>query len=477
MKKILLATFLLISIASHAQRMLVLPDTPTFANQNRGVWVFRIADNIPYYSNGTRWVANTGGLGPSTISDSLTAFVSRVVTSYNGNRGAVKGVDSLWFTNSGTTMHWRFNGLIYSQNIVGGAGVGAWGTITGTLSDQSDLQAALNLKLSLADTADMLNQYLRKIDTTAKWVSAVYRRSDSVFVAVGENEVYSFRDSSGGGVDSIWIADGGSDPDTLRYRALGTTYTVGVLTGGGDLTDGNKGDITVSGSGSVWTINNLAITNAKINDVAWSKITGAPAFITNIPTDSSLSISNRINLKLNISDTASMLANYVRQQRFLDSVNNRYSTVTAVDYNTIRFEKPNGDFDDINFESDTTTLASFGAGSGAAGDTAAFSTSAIYGSFYNGGPDTMFVTSYRIGLQGTSPSITATVYYNDSLNVTAGATQLVVGGTSATNIYTGTNATPTNQSIPPGNWVWVKTPTVTTKPTYFSLTLIGYKKK
>lgn len=198
MKKILIAAFLLISFISQAQRMLVLPDTPTFANQNRGVWVFRIADNLPYYSNGTRWVANTGGLGAQTISDSLTAYNSRVVTSYNGVRGPVKGVDSLWFTNSGTIMHWRFNGLIYSQNVAGIGGSSAWGTITGTLSDQTDLQAALNLKLSLADTADMLDPYLRKIDTTAKWVTSARRRADSVFVIVGGGEVFVFKDSTGG---------------------------------------------------------------------------------------------------------------------------------------------------------------------------------------------------------------------------------------------------------------------------------------
>lgn len=127
---------------------------------------------------------------------------------------------------------------------------------------------------------------------------------------------------------------------------------------------------------------------------------------------------------------------------------------------------------------DTTALASFGAGSAAAGDTTAFSTLAIYGSFFNSGSDTLIITRMQIGLQGTSPNITLDVFWNDSLNVSAGATKLVTAGNTATNIYTGTSVTSfDNTKIPPGNWVWVKSSTVAVKPTYLTTTLIGYKKR
>lgn len=45
-------------------------------------------------------------------------------------------------------------------NNTSGGGGGTWGSITGTLSNQTDLQSALNAKLSLSDTASMLSRYL-----------------------------------------------------------------------------------------------------------------------------------------------------------------------------------------------------------------------------------------------------------------------------------------------------------------------------
>jgi hypothetical protein len=148
----------------------------------------------------------------------------------------------------------------------------------------------------------------------------------------------------------------------------------------------------------------------------------------------------------------------------------------------IRYNSTLGYWENKTVESilqfDTVPLAVFGAGSGAAGDTLAFSTSALYGSFYNAGSDTLIITQMRAGVLGTSPSITTEVYWNDSLNITAGATILVSGGTSVTGTIGDTNVTSfTNNKIPPNVWVFVRTSAVATKPTYFTLTLLGYKKR
>jgi hypothetical protein len=66
----------------------------------------------------------------------------------------------------------------------------------------------------------------------------------------------------------------------------GTNWVNGTdEAGGGGVSDGDKGDITVSSSGTAWTVDNDTITNAKLSNVATATIKGRTTAGTGDPED------------------------------------------------------------------------------------------------------------------------------------------------------------------------------------------------
>ncbi len=142
--------------------------------------------------------------------------------------------------------------------------------------------------------------------------------------------------------------------------------------------------------------------------------------------------------------------------------------------NQLRSEIPTN----VVYRSDIYPITTFGGGANAGTDTAAMNINLIYGSFFTGsGLDSLRISQMMIGLKGTSPNITVTIYWNDSLGVkSSDAKKLVNAGSAATNIYTGTSVTSfDNDKIPPGVWVWAEITAITTKPNYLTITLSGYR--
>lgn len=60
------------------------------------------------------------------------------------------------------------------------------------------------------------------------------------------------------------------DDTSDRWRCIG----IGYSSGGGGISDGDKGDITVSSSGTVWTIDNDVVTFAKMQNITSDRLLG-----------------------------------------------------------------------------------------------------------------------------------------------------------------------------------------------------------
>ena len=288
-------------------------------------------------------------------------------------------------------------------------------------------------KVNFSDTAAMLSPYLRKIDTASL--------SNRVNLKVNISDTSNMLSPYLKEVDTLSLSNRiNSKQNLISLTTTGTSGNATFNQSSGALNIPNYSTDTSS-------LSNRINERVKYTDTA-SML--SPYLLSNVAAATYATIAQN-NAKVNISDTSAMLSPYL------------LSNVAAATYQLIL---------------DTVPLAVFGAGSGAAGDTLAFSTSAVYGSFYNAGSDTLIITQMRAGVLGTSPNITTEVYWNDSLNITAGATILVSGGTSVTGTIGATNVTSfTNNKIPPNVWVFVRTSAVATKPTYFTLTLLGYKKR
>jgi hypothetical protein len=105
----------------------------------------------------------------------------------------------------------------------------------GSTIDTTSLSNRINLKLNISDTAAMLLPYLRKADTTNKWVQDVYVRNDSLFKF--KNGAETFLDTLGGG-------GGGSGTVTSVALSVPSAFTVS----GSPIT--TSGTFNISGAGT-----------------------------------------------------------------------------------------------------------------------------------------------------------------------------------------------------------------------------------
>jgi hypothetical protein len=89
-------------------------------------------------------------------------------------------------------------------------------------------------------------------------------------------------------------AAGAGDPQEIT---LGTNLTMTGTTldaGGGGVTDGDKGDITVTASGATWTIDNDVVTDAKLRNSAATSVIGRAGSGTGDPADIAATVDSHV---------------------------------------------------------------------------------------------------------------------------------------------------------------------------------------
>jgi hypothetical protein len=84
------------------------------------------------------------------------------------------------------------------------------------------------------------------------------------------------------------VPAGGTTGQVLA-KTSGADYATGWTSAAGGVSDGDKGDVTVSSSGTVWTIDAGAVTLAKMANLAASKLIGRHTGSTGVPETISLS--------------------------------------------------------------------------------------------------------------------------------------------------------------------------------------------
>ncbi len=128
-------------------------------------------------------------------------------------------------------------------------------------------------------------------DTPASGFDIVFTKSNGLYIIDDGGNVTGPLGTGGGSSLEVKEIDGSPDVSNVSIIRVsnGTLTSDGggqvTITTGGAVSDGDKGDVVVSGSGAVWTIDNGVVSNAKLADVPTDTIKGRATASTGVPED------------------------------------------------------------------------------------------------------------------------------------------------------------------------------------------------
>ncbi len=172
-------------------------------------------------------------------------------------------------------------------------------------ADTLTLSNRINLKLNISDTTAMLAPYLREADTltlsnrinlklnisdTTAMLAPYLKEADTLTLSNRINLKLNISDTTAmlapylREADTLTLSNRINLKQNILIAGTGITISNDTIssTGSGGVADGDKGDIDVTSSGTVWTIDAAAVTGLKI---ASTTVTGDKLAITGISGD------------------------------------------------------------------------------------------------------------------------------------------------------------------------------------------------